>query len=459
MRRLWLLIPLLLVLAFGVRYCWVSFPIVTGYGAKVLCSALFVSGRNEEKVIAEELGFFPVSLARYEVDYRDSSVTSSVFGLAEKKAIYRRGLGATIINELTEQEIRTQEYKLPAEAAIRSDTLPWPMGDRISDSFPSVVDSEKLAQAVGKLFSRSQEEFVNLTRAVVVLYDGRIIAERYAPGITPKTRLMGWSMTKGITGALAGVLVKQGKMKLDDPAPVAEWQGRDDARRTISIRHLLQQTPGLKFEEVYDRSSHANTMLFESARTALFAASQPLVHTPGKVFHYSSGNSNILSQIYRNILGERDYHSFPYEQLFYPVGMYSAVLEPDPGGTYVGSSFCYATARDWARFGLLYYQGGRFNNVQVLPEDWVQQSVTPSGAALRGEYGFQWWLNRGGKDGSENRVYPLLPADMYYADGYEGQNIFVIPSEKLVVVRLGLTRNREWGESEFINTVIASIKD
>jgi CubicO group peptidase (beta-lactamase class C family) len=138
--------------------------------------------------------------------------------------------------------------------------------------------------------------------------------------------------------------------------------------------------------------------------------------------------------------------------------MHSAILEPDASGTFVGSSFCYATARDWARFGLLYLQNGSFNNEQILPDDWIKQSVVPATAAEKGEYGFQWWLNAGEKDNPQNRLFSSLPQDMFFADGYEGQNLFIIPSEKLVVLRLGLTKSSSWGEERFLQKVLEAIK-
>ena len=188
-----------------------------------------------------------------------------------------------------------------------------------------------------------------------------------------------------------------------------------------------------------------------------YAASLPLKHPPGTEFHYSSGNTNILSRIIRHVVGDDDYYAFPYEHLLYKLGMYNTVLEPDASGTFVGSSYCYATARDWARFGLLYLTNGSYNGQQLLPIGWVEQSLTPSSAARRGEYGFKWWLNAGEKNRPSNRLFPTLPPDLYYADGFEGQNIFVIPSKKLVVVRLGLTRKRQYGEVEFLEEILNAI--
>lgn len=451
-------IALALLLVAGFYYCWIAFPIATGYGAKVMCSAVFVSERDERDILAEDLNFAPVSFANYRVDRNDSSVTCSMFGFAVRKAIYRQGLGATIVNERSEREIRSQRFRLPVQPQVNTDTIPWPMGDKQADSFPVQVDRARLLSAVDAVFERKEEEYTNLTRALIVLYDGRIVAERYAPGFTRRTRFAGWSMTKSITGALAGILVKQKTLSIYQPALVDEWIKGEDKRRLVTVKHLLQQTSGLDFKEVYNKPADANRMLFVKGDAAKYAADRRLMNTPGAAFNYSSGNSNILSGIYRRLIGDSLYHSFPYKQLFYKVGMYSTLLECDASGTFVGSSFCYATARDWARFGALYLNNGMFNGEQVLPPDWVQLSTTPATAAEAGEYGFQWWLNAGAPQDSLSRLYPELPADMYFADGYEGQNIFVIPSKKLVVVRLGLSRNKHWGEHEFLQAVVEAVK-
>jgi CubicO group peptidase (beta-lactamase class C family) len=437
-----------IVILLIIYICRVSFPIATGYGAKVLCSAVFVSDRNEKDVIKEDLDFFPVNCTTCEIDFKDSSVTCSLLGLATHKAIYRKGLGATLVNTLSEEEIRAQQFLLPTKPALNTDTVMWPMGDKVPDTFPADIDSLRLMKAVSAMFSDSGVNGVIHTRAIIVLYDGQIVAEKYADGFNRSTPLVGWSMTKSITGALTGILLHDSNIDVNSAAPVEAW--KDDDRRAITIKNLLQQSSGLQFDEVYNRSSDANRMLFRQGDAGGYAARLPLKYPPGSVFYYSSGNTNILTHVIRDAVGDEKYYCFLYERLFYRTGMYSAVLEPDAAGTFVGSSFCYATARDWARFGLLYANEGVFNGQQVLPSGWVQQSVAPSTAATQGEYGYQWWLNVGAKDDSSNRRYPLLPTDMFYADGYEGQNIFVIPSRKLVVVRLGLTRKSSWGESGFL---------
>ena len=427
---------------YGFYYCWVSFPIISGYGAKVFCSAVFVSGRPEQEVRREELAAFPLTLAHYTVDYRDSSVTGTVWGLAEKKVIYRKGLGATLVSEWPEQQVRAEHFPLAEAGKTRQDTIPWPMGDRLADTIPAGLDTSVLQKALDGPFVEKDTANPIRTRAVVVVYKGQIVGERYAPGFSSATPLLGWSMAKSITGALIGILVGDGKLRVEAPAPVPEWSSPDDPRHAITLANLLQQSSGLRFEENYTKSSDATKMLFQRADAGAYTAAHPLKDKPGTIWYYSSGNSNILSRIIRQTVGETAYHAFPYDRLFHKTGMYSAILEPDASGTFVGSSFMYASARDWARFGLLYLGDGVFNGERILPDGWVAHSTTPAPSALKGQYGYQLWLNAGTKGSADDRLYPHAPADMFCADGYEGQNVFIIPSRQLVVVRLGLTHGK-----------------
>jgi CubicO group peptidase (beta-lactamase class C family) len=449
-------IVLVVIVAFVVRYCWVSFPVISGYGAKMLCSSIFVAGRNLEMTRQQELGFSSLNLATYKINYKDSSVTCSVFGFAERKAIYRRGLGATLVVEIPEEKIRAQQYRLPVTPVVNTAEIPWPAGDKIIDSFPSNINREALLKAVEAGFTENDSTHLVRTRAVIVLYDGKLVAEKYADGFNKNSRLIGWSMTKTITGALIGMLAAQGKLKIDGPAPVKEWADIKDPRHNISIKDLLQQSSGLDFLEDYSKYSDATRMLFMRADMGTYTANRPLNVKPGTFFSYTSGNTNLLSRIMRSAIGEKDYHAFPYEQLFYKLGMYSAIMEPDAAGNLVGSSYSYATARDWARFGLMYLDSGRFNGQQILPAEWVKASVVPAPSAKIGQYGYQLWLNRGSKADASTRVYPQVPPDMFYADGFEGQNIFIIPSEKLVVVRLGLTQKGAYDVDGFLSKIISS---
>jgi CubicO group peptidase (beta-lactamase class C family) len=448
----------ILLLAFIIHYCWVSFPIISGYGAKNMCSAVFLSGRSEQDERAQELHFFPMDIATFSVDVKDSSVTGTVLGLGRRKAIYRTGLGATLVdNELSEQNVRAEKFKLATPPNIDQDSVSWPMGDKNSDTVFGNIDKVQMQQAMKFIFSEPDISHPVRTRAVVVIYDGKIIAEQYAQGFNKGTKLTGWSMTKSITSALTGILVKQHKLEINAPAPVPEWADKNDPRHAITIKNILQQNTGLNFEEDYTKSSDATKMLFEKADMAAFTAQHQLKVKPGSQWYYSSGNTNILSRIIRQSVGESDYHSFPYTQLFYKLGMYHSVMEPDASGTFVGSSYMYATARDWARFGLLYLNNGNYNGEQIITGDWIKQSVEPAADAPLGEYGFMFWLNAGDKNNAEKRTYPSLPTDLFCADGFEGQNIFIIPSKKLVVVRLGLTQGTHYDADTFLSMIIKAI--
>ncbi|MBS1608029.1 MAG: serine hydrolase [Bacteroidetes bacterium] len=450
---LWVILVVIVPgLAVGIWYLWLAFPIISGYGAKNLCSAVYLQHRNAEEVIKEDLGEFPLSLGTYIVNTADSSVTGSVWGFATKKAIYRKGLGSTLINDFTEAQIRTEHFSIPDPPAIKRDTVLWPVGDKLQDTIPSAVDSVLLNTAIRNVFEDTLDGRASLTRAALVVYDGQIVAEKYASGFDKNTVMLGWSMSKSITSALVGILVKQGKLDINLPAPVPEWKNSD--KQKITVKNLLQQTTGIDFSEVYSGPSAATNMLFKKGDMAAYTAGLPLINEPGTKFHYSSGNSNILSRIIRQMVGEKGYASFPYTELFYKTGMYNTVLEPDASGTYVGSSYSYATARDFARFGLLYLNNGKFGGKQILPDGWVKETTTSPAENELKNYGYQFWLNGWDKKDKAKREFPGVPTDMFYADGYGGQFIYIIPSRKLVVVRLGLHNIRE---GKFLREVIASI--
>jgi CubicO group peptidase (beta-lactamase class C family) len=453
---------LVITLSYLVYYCWDAFPILTGYSAKMACSCMFLGDRTLKSVEEQELGNYPLKLASVEV-LPDSSVVATVAGMAKQIAVYRPGLGCTLVNEITKEALKKQVWQLPAVPGLDPDTIDWPMGDRIPvREQDSVIPNQKellLQQAVQAAFVNLREDQPVRTRAVVVVHKGELVAEQYAPGFDRHHRQLSWSMAKSITGTLIGMLVKERKLSLDQPAPVASWKTATDGRAEITLRHLLQQTSGLDFEENYSKATDATNMLFRKADMAAYTASHALKVEPGSNFYYSSGNSNILSGILRNALGDSLYHRYPYEKLFYKLGMYSAVMETDASGNFVGSSYVYATPRDWARLGLLYLQNGNWNNEQLLPENWVQLATQPVPVAPQGEYGFQIWLNAGNPIGSSNRKYLNLPADLYYFSGYEGQQVLMIPSKELVIVRLGQTANSQWFDTEtFVNRILTALQ-
>lgn len=441
------------LLVFIARYVYLATPVISAYGAKIACSAVYLQHREIQTVIEEELSAFPFSIATYTLNERDASVTGSVWGFAKRKAIYREGLGATLVNDSSEAQIRAQQFRRPVKPVQYTDSIPWPNGDQLPDTLPRSINIIQLDAILQRELDDYKTVKPRHTTAVVVVYDGQLIAEKYADGYNKNTLMPGWSVAKSITAALTGILVKEGKLDVNAPAPVAEWKGT--GRERITIKQLLQQTSGLDYEENYRKPGSAATMLFKKGNAAAYAVQLPLKYAPGSVFNYSSGNSNIISRIIRQATGEKNYHAFPCEWLFYKAGMYSVVLEPDASGTYVGSSFCYATARDYARFGLLYYNNGKWNNEQILPEDWVKATVQPSAADTLQQYGYQFWLNGFNKNDLTQRWYADVPADMYFADGFGGQDIYIIPSKKLIVVRLGL---HVTDENKLLKEIISTIR-
>ena len=446
-----LFLILLAALAYGVYYCWFSFPIISGYSAKNACSCAFIQSRTKESINKEELGSFPLSLGSIEIDYKDSSVTGAVFGMAKRKAIYRTGLGCTLVNDLSEEAIRSQKFIVPIAGTL-SDSF-W-KNTTATGSFP--INKTKLNDALSTVFQQQYNNKPVLTKALLIVYKNKIIAEKYATGYDQNSMFLGWSMAKSVTGALIGILTKQGKLNPVQPAPVSEWQQAKDGRQEITIENLLQQTSGLNFNENYSSYSNATNMLFNKGDMAGYTESLPLKVKPGTEFYYSSGNSNILSGIVRSTVGDKDYHSFSYKELFHKLGMYNTLLEPDASGTFVGSSYIWASARDYAKFGMLYLNDGVWNGERILPEGWVQKTTTAPAANHFKNYGYQFWLNGSGETNSSQKEFPQMPADFFYADGYGGQRIYIVPSRQLVAVRLGLNKFDEQG---FLSLLMGAVRD
>lgn len=438
-------------------------PNGVGYKAKILCSGIFVSNRDEESILSKDLSYPPdLNIINAKVDYENKSVTTSVFGIIKEKAIYRAGQGCTILSDKSEAELRSQSAEILAPLPENPETVPWPTGDlMLSGEIPPNVDRELLDEAMLKVFFEHHPERPRRTRAVVVVYDGKIISEHYAPGFSKNTLLLGWSMTKSVTNALVGILVGQGKLSIYDPASVPEWKEPGDPRGDITLDQLLRMSSGLKFFEAYAENplSDVSTMLFHKPDTGAFAANMPLETEPDQKWSYSSGTTNIISRVIRQTIGNQaEYASFPRRVLFNRIGMRSAIMEMDASGTYVGSSYMYATARDWARFGLLYLNDGVWEGERILPEGWVAFSSTPTSTAPQGLYGAHFWLNRGTPNNPEDRPFPQLPTDMFLAQGVQGQAVVIIPSFKLVIVRLGMSHYGDWGFVSLVEDILHAIK-
>jgi CubicO group peptidase (beta-lactamase class C family) len=365
------------------------------------------------------------------------------------------------LSGVSEEEIKSWTVDIPEPLPVNPEEVPWPSGDlQLEEDLPQNVNKLLLVEAMDNVFSEPDPEHLRRTRAVVVVYDGRLIAERYAPGFTKDTPLIGFSMTKSVTSALVGILVGQGKLSIHEPASVPEWKEPGDPRRAITLDQLLRMSSGLKFIEEYEENplSDTSVMLFLKPDSAAYAANMPLDAEPDEKWHYSSGTTSIISRIIRHTIGNQaDYFAFPRQALFNRIGMRSAIFEPDASGNLLCTSNLYASARDWARFGLLYLQDGIWEGKRILPEGWVKYTTTPTPNAPMGKYGAQFGLNRGDRENPKKRLYPRLPADLFFLEGYQGQSVVIIPSRKLVVVRLGMTHTGGWGLESFMVDILKTV--
>lgn len=389
-------------------------PIITGYAAKNLASAVFVSGRDAADVEALDLHFSFIKFDRNRVDYDNKTVTSR-FLWARATAAYRDGYGVTLLRGKDKKAFLDQEYPLPEEAGYQ---------DYLQPGDPAVT--ERL-EPVAKAFV-DDKAYNGTPFAFVVLHKGGVVAERYRPGIGPDTQLLSWSMGKSFTNALVGIMAGDGLVDIDAPLGIPEWQA--DGRSAITLKDLMQMQSGIQWNEDYGNRSDVNLMLHRETDMGLYAIQKPLEHEPGTFWYYSSGSTNIVMRYLRGKFeSDQEFLTYMRQRLFAPLAIANPHFEPDMSGTPVGSSYLYVTARDYARFGQMFLDDGCTGGNRILPEGWVDFTVTPASAS-QGGYGAFFWLNR-------NHVCPDVPEDMYSCNGHDGQQIYIVPSKDLVVVILG----------------------
>jgi CubicO group peptidase (beta-lactamase class C family) len=414
--------------------------IALGSAVKRLCSSVLVGARTQEQVLSAELANAAASGMTF--TFNDDLVSGTANGLTVQ-ALYRPHLGCTLLKDISPEILRAQFSAALYPQAPAPLAAPWPLGDQVE--IPAQLDGVDLAAinaAVDQAFEDMEPEQNIDTRAVLVIHKGRIIAEKYAEPFNAEMPQLGWSMTKTVTAALTGMLAGEGLVHIDSPAGIPEWQALGDQRRFITLNHLLQMSSGLEYSEVYTAGSMSDVilMLYTTGDTAAYTLNKPLAQQPGTQFYYSSGTTNIISRINRKLFtNHQSYFNFPQERLFSKLGMRSAVMETDASGTFVGSSYMYATPRDWAKIGLLYMQDGLWNGEQILPEGWVEYSLTPAESTAQGNYGAQIWLNAGSAVDPADRPMPQFPANMFYLSGFEGQNVVMLPDQELIVLRMGVT--------------------
>jgi CubicO group peptidase (beta-lactamase class C family) len=401
--------------------------------AQTLCAEVFISRLSAADVFRENLA--PESgrnllynHLHWTVDSQRQQVHADWFGAFTATAVYRGPAGCLLWSS------RKPAPPPPVLAPFAPAWLPDIAG-------PGIVEPSdpRLAHALDRAFAEPVSGPIRQVKAIVVVKDGQVVAERYAAGVGIDTPLLGYSISKLVINALAGILVGEGRLHLDAPAPVAAWTAAGDPRRLITLDNLLRMTSGLAIPERDAGYDAVSRMLFIQPDMAAFAARAPLEHPPGTVWAYTSGNTLLAARIITDAVGgtETDVLSFARSALFGPLGMHSAVVQTDAAGTPVGSTFILASARDWARLGVLYLDDGVVGGRRVLPEGWVDYTKR---STLGTDYGAGVAINDSTSEPARGRVRAGMPADAFFASGRLGQRIYILPSQRLVVVRLGVTR-------------------
>ncbi|MFQ5720498.1 MAG: serine hydrolase domain-containing protein [Acidobacteriota bacterium] len=409
-----------------------------GFLTRGLCSALWVNHRDRDDFLAHDILLAAEGLARtdLEVDATARRVTGHLAGGGSVTAAFHPTHGCTLLPPGMDDVAFDTTPVRPARPVARDRR--WPAGDGPRSPPPAGVDPAALEAAVRAFFVEDAARPIH-TRAVVAVHDGALIAERYAPGFDRHSVMIGWSMGKSLTAALVGVAVRKGWLSLDEPAPLAEWQREGDPRARIRIRDLMQMSSGLDFKRLalddpafFSAANHHFQGYLAPVDVFALATGRPVEFAPQQVGRYRNGDPLSLGRILREAVEKHgmNYLAFPQRELFDPIGATSMVLERDYQGNMILTGLDHGTPRDWARFGLLHAQDGIWNGRRLLPAGWVRFVSSPAPAWPESNYGGLFWLNRSG-------ALPGAPRDAYYAAGAFGQFVIIVPSEHLVVVRMG----------------------
>jgi CubicO group peptidase (beta-lactamase class C family) len=400
--------------------------------ADSLCAKTFVSGLDPEIVYAENLERPGIrrlaTLMRYHLDQYAKTVDVSVAGLHDSHAEFREGFGCVLVHGPHEPYLLKSDIE-----ALRTPKTPPLLPDIAGVELVDPSDPA-LKAALDHAFEEPAKPPFRRTKAVVVVRDGKVIAERYAAGVGIDTPLLSFSMTKSMVNALLGILTRKGLLTPSIPAPIPEWREASDPRHAIEIEQMMRMTTGLALDETNSGFDPSSQMYLYNDMAG-FAVNAPLVAPPGKRWAYSSATTQLLARIIRDAVGGPEQTlALAWHELFNPLGMRDVTLEFDAGGTLQGSANMLASARDWARFGLLYLGDGEVGGKRILPEGWVDFSAA---ATLDTDYGAGFWTNRSAHKNAIGRVQLGIPRDAFFASGNLGQRCVIIPSQHMVVVRMG----------------------
>ena len=406
--------------------------VATGAVADSVCAKTFVSGLDPETVFAETMDRPGIRrmrwLMRYHLDRAAQTVDVSLMGLLGSRAAFHDGFGCVLLHGSKPPYLLKSDIE-----ALKVPKTP-PLLDEIAGAGIVAPADPALAAALDHAFEEPAAPPFRRTKAVVVVRDGKVIAERYAAGIGVDTQLPGFSMTKSVVNALLGILTQQGYISPSFPAPIPEWRGSTDPRREIEVEHLMRMTTGLALDET-NSGFDPSEQMYLHGDMAGFAVTAPMIAAPGTRWHYSSATTQLIARIIRDAVGGPEQTlAFAWRELFNPLRMRNVTLAFDASGTLQGSANMLASARDWARFGLLYLNDGMVGGKRLLHEDWVDFSAA---ATLNTDYGAGFWTNRSEHENAKGRARMGIPRDAFFAFGFLGQRIVILPSQHLVVVRLG----------------------
>ncbi|HKR77971.1 MAG TPA: serine hydrolase [Rhodanobacter sp.] len=423
--------------------------LATGSVSRGLCDTAFVSQVDPDGVFREQHAPMLRGIRwafRWHIDHARREVHASVLGAFGARAVYRPGLGCLLMHG---------DGPVPEAAGFTPAAIASTYPDDLVES-----DDPAIRAALDRAFAEPDPAHPRNTKAVVVLHDGRLIAERYAPGYGPDTPIWAHSLTKSLTHALIGILVRDGRLQLNQPAPIPAWQSPGNPHHAITVDQLLRMDSGLPFDETDGVVNPLTRMVFLERDMAGYAARTPLAYTPGTTWAYGNLDYVLLGRIVTDAAGGSavDAERFARRELFAPLGMAHTVIQTDADGTLVGSGGSYGTARDFARFGQLYLDDGVADGKRILPEGWVAYSRSQT---LDTGYGAGFWLNI--KHDTRVPVWnapwgmPQLPKDMYYARGAFGQYVVIVPSEKLVVVRMGISLDYGDHTGDLVAAIITAL--
>lgn len=429
------LITLVLAISFGFYYLYVRLPIINGYAAKNMCSCVFVANRTQDQVEEHELNFSFLKYTSHKIDTINKTVESSFFGFRTRTAYYNPNVGCALVNQ--------KENVTPFKAIdFDKNSISYKKDSVLKIN--SVNQNDELDEIVNAHINNKDAN----TTALLVIHNNKLIAEKYSEGFTKESRFLGWSMAKSIMSTLVGILTKEGKINRGETINEPSW--KNDERKNITWNNVLQMSTGIAWEENYGSISDVTKMLYTQDDIYQTAIQNKLEFPINSHFKYSSGSSNILAgQLKKQFKTEEEYLKFPYEKLFSRLGMESMLLETDPNGTFVGSSYAWATARDWAKYGLLYLHNGKANGEQILDAEWINYTTTPAKNS-KGIYGAQFWLHT-------PEEFPDVASDLYFADGFQGQRVFILPSENLVVVRFGLHSQGDVDFNQLLKEILKAL--